>query len=143
MLHRAAAPAAGPAPPASLPTATLHRLYPPFPASARAERGPARAASNAAQGRVIPKASKCRFSHSRWQILQQGGEAGCPSASPAIALTLHLPFQGWEPAPGSQALPGSRHPQGHSSGLGTNLCLLPPALCAQVRQPLLQEEASS
>lgn len=99
--------------------------------------------SDAAQGCVIPKASKCHFSHSRWQILQQGGEAGCPSTSPAIALTLHLPFQGWEPAPGSQALPGSRHPQGHPSGPGTNLCLLPPALRAQVPQPLLQEEATS
>lgn len=63
--------------------------------------------SNAEKGRDILEASKCRFSHSRWQIPQQGGEEGCPLAPPAIALTLHLPFQGWEPAPGSQALPST------------------------------------
>lgn len=79
---------------------------------ARAEHSPAWAAQQCCAGtchsqRDIPEASKCCFSHSRWQILQQGGEAGCPSAPPAIALTLHLPFQGWEPAPGSQTLPST------------------------------------
>lgn len=79
---------------------------------AGAERSAGRAAQQRCAGmchpqRDIPEASKCRFSHSRWQIPQRGGEAGCPPAPPAIALTQHLPFQGWEPAPGSQALPST------------------------------------
>lgn len=125
VLHRAAAPAAGLTPPASLPTATLLRSYPPFPASARAERSPARAAQRCCAGMCHPQSEQMPFLTQQMANPTAGRGSGVPINIPSYRLNSAPPFSGLGASTG---LPGSPRLQtSPRTPLGAGDQPLPPA----------------